>query len=248
MKRTIRLLAAPAAALLLLSACGSSADETEKEAPARASAAPADEGAGQEDESSASEDDGAGTEEDVEGDAIDDGGESDVAEFDGERLTLDVDALINGTMPASGTYFLEGLTGVKVLAEVGATGPDELEAYRESVGADPVTYIRFDVDNREGSEEIGMYNFAMYDEDGAEYLFSPITDNTNEWTKDLDSLDEEQWDRSEALDDADLGENAAVGQRNEQWLVGPADLPDEVTVASAIAETFADEFVPFPVK
>lgn len=242
MKRTIRLLAAPAAALLLLSACGSSIEAPETGAPA--SSAPAGETTEQEDESN----EAAEGEEAAEGDAIDDGGESDVAEFDGETITLDVDAVINGTIPTTGTYFLEGLTGVKALAEVGAAGPAELEAYRESVGADPVTYIRFDVDNRGGSEEIGMYNFAMYDEEGTEYLFSPITDTTNEWTKDLETLNDEQWDLNEALDDADLGDNAAVGQRNEQWLVGPGDLPDEVAVVSGTAETFADDFVPFPVK
>lgn len=242
MNRTLRLLVAPAAALLLLSSCGASSEEPENSSPTSASAEKSEEATGGDSEGTGADD------EDVETDAMDDGGESDVAEFDGETLTLDVDAVINGTIPTSGTYFLEGLTGVKALAEIGATGPDELEAYRESVGADPVTYIRFDVDNRGGSEEIGMYNFAMYDEAGTEYLFSPITDNTNEWTKDLDSLNDEQWDLNEALDDAGLGDNAAVGQRNEQWLIGPADLPDEVSVASATAETFADEFVPFPVK
>lgn len=43
-----------------------------------------------------------------------------------------------------------------------------------------------------------------------------------------------------------LGGNASVGQRNEQWLIGPSELPDEVSVMHTQAEGFADEFYPLP--
>lgn len=242
MNRTARAAALAATTALLLAACGGASEpaagpaETTSEAAAESRPAPA---------ADATEDPAA--EDDASAPATDAAGNETTVQFGDETLEYDMDGMVAGAYPAEGRYYLEGMTGVKVLAEVGAEGPAELEAFRESVGADPVSYVRFDVDNREGTEEIGMYNFAMYDADGKAYEFAPITDTTNEWTEDLGGYNDEQWDLSDDLDDADLGGNAAVGERNEQWLVGPADLPAEIATSHATAELFADEFYPMPV-
>ncbi|WP_087485516.1 hypothetical protein [Brachybacterium massiliense] len=238
MKRTLRLLAAPAAALLLLAACGGTPD-AEEVTPTDADGATAE----QPDAPSAESTDA----EEPEGDAIADGGESDAAEFDGESIALDVDAVANNAVPTRGSFYLEGMTGVKGIAEIGVEGPEDIERMRELVGEDPVTYIRIDVDNRDGTEEIGMYEWLMYDADGNEYAFQNLNNQAVEWDEIIDDgsdLDLEVNDLAWEIE----SESANVGQRNEQWLVGPGDLPDEVSFMSASTSLFADEFVPFPVK
>lgn len=51
----------------------------------------------------------------------------------------------------------------------------ELEEYRQDAGADPVTYLVADVDNRDGSEPVGMYQVQAFDEDGTKYEFSDVS-------------------------------------------------------------------------
>lgn len=256
MKRTIRLLAAPATALLLLSACSGVADEAAPDDPTSVEDAGADVKVDESDSWPIVEDEDGSVVENPEDQSLDDGGDDtaseegniDTIESGDKTLELNIDGMAAGAYPAQGRYYLEGTTGVKVLAEVGVEGPTEIEAFRESLGEDPVSYVRFDVDNRHGTEEIGMYTFAMYDAEGTEYEFVPITNATNEWGEDIEGYNDEQWALSDDLDDADLSGNSAVGERREQWLVGPADLPDDVTTSYAQAELFADEFIPMPVR
>lgn len=63
----------------------------------------------------------------------------------------------------------------------------EYEELRESVGADPVTYLTVDVDNRQGLEGANMYQVLAYDESGREYEFNGIDDQLNEWQSTIDT-------------------------------------------------------------
>lgn len=255
MKRTVRLLAAPASALLLLSACSGAADE-----PAAADRTAVEESVDTEtdveDESGSwpiVEDEEGNIVDDPEDEPMDAGeGATDEAGnqtsfvFGDDEYEFDMNALLNGAYPSNGTYYLEGMTGVVALAEIGAEGPAAVEGLRDSVGEEPLTYIRFDVDNRQGTEEIFMLELNMYDADGNEYTFETITSTTNRW---IETADYEYTDEQSAFADEIVDfDSAAVGQRTEQWLVGPGELPDEMTIVHAIAETFTDEFYPMPVR
>ncbi|MGO2361179.1 MAG: hypothetical protein ACTH6N_08605 [Brachybacterium tyrofermentans] len=262
MKRTFRLLAAPAAAMLLLASCGTTdepapAEDTVAQDEAQADAEPSDAGG---EEKSSAEIQAEHAEENPDGLPMDDGGDDtegsgnvDSVEFDGVTLDLDVDALANAEVPTNGRFYLAGATGVVAIAEVGAEGPEDLERLRQGTDSDPVTYIKVDVDNRSGSEEIGMYEWSMYDAAGQEYPFQSAQAAKVEWGEAIDADDDGIVDSDEMQEMYDLsGEidypNAAPMQRNVQWLVGPADLPDEVVGMAATAEGFADTFAPFPVK
>lgn len=51
-----------------------------------------------------------------------------------------------------------------------------IEEYREDVSADPVTYLIADVDNRDGTDSINMYQVTAFDQDGTSYEFSGISE------------------------------------------------------------------------
>lgn len=253
MNRTARAAAVTAAAALLLAACGSS--EPAETGPEQETSA--EHTTDESDSWPIVEDEDGNVVENPEDEPMDDGGETPVdgstdelgnqisVIWDDEELMFDMDALTNGEFPTSGSYYLEGTTGVKILAEVDAEGPAAMEGLRESFGAEPLSYIRFDVDNREGTEEILVLELNMYDAEGKEYTFKTFTNYSNEW---LEATDYRVTEEQETLLD-ELGdvEGANVGQRNEQWLIGPADLPDEVAHIQAHAEVWADEFYPVPV-
>ena len=82
-------------------------------------------------------------------------------------------------MPA-GEYTAQAEAGGTIVMQIPANTDNELisqiEAYREAVNADPVTYLTADVDNRQGHESIGMRNVYIYDKDGNEYQFSGVSE------------------------------------------------------------------------
>ncbi|WP_122940940.1 hypothetical protein [Brachybacterium sp. EE-P12] len=150
MKRTIRLLAAPATALLLLSACGS-ADE-----PSNATPTEAEENVDSQAEA-ADESDSWPIVEDEDGNVV----ENPEDESGAFSLTDE-------------PFFASTVTGAQITMTMDAQ-PDAseeiawLEQYREDAGGEPVSYILSDVDNRDGSEPINMYNISVYDEEGLEW-------------------------------------------------------------------------------
>lgn len=70
--------------------------------------------------------------------------------------------------------FASTSTGAQITMTVDAQPSDDdeiawLEQYREDVGGEPVTYVLSDVDNRDGSDLVNMYNISFYDEEGLEW-------------------------------------------------------------------------------
>ena len=242
MTRTARAAAIAAAATLLLAACvGNSGPATETTPAAEVDVeASAEETTDESDSWPIVEDEDGNVVENPEDQPV-------VAEFDGEEYELDLDALEDSKMPTTATYYLEGMTGVTAIAEIGADGPEQLEEMRQLVGAEPVTYIRIDVDNREGTDEISMYEWFMYDADGNEYAFQGAASQALEWDEVLDDGSDADLAANDLAWEIE-SESANVGQRNVQWLIGPADLPNEVAVMSAKSSQFIDEFYPMPVR
>lgn len=120
----------------------------------------------------------------------------------------------------------------------------ELEEYREDVNADPVTYLIADVDNRNGSESINMYQVKAFDEDGNSYEFSDVSAYVSEigptYTGDYEYVlpdgevldDELGFELSERNTDLhnEYLDGASPAERKTMILVHEGDdLPDEFT-------------------
>lgn len=56
-----------------------------------------------------------------------------------------------------------------------------IEAYRVKAGADPVSYLVADVDNRNGSIPVDMYMVNVADDQGRQLTFSRVTDVIQSW-------------------------------------------------------------------
>lgn len=88
------------------------------------------------------------------------------------------------SVPA-GTYRLTTASGAEITFTLPApaTHPalKAIEAYRVKIGADPVSYVVADVDNRKGTVSIDMYAVSAVDEQGREVSFSRVTDVIHSW-------------------------------------------------------------------
>ena len=62
----------------------------------------------------------------------------------------------------------------------------EIEQYRKDVQADPVTYIVADVDNREGTDSVNLYEVNVFDEDGNKYEFSDLSEYVSDIAPETD--------------------------------------------------------------
>lgn len=143
MKRTIRLLAAPAAALLLLSACSGTPEDT---TPASADAPATEVGEAPEDE------------------------EVDAAEETDQNLVYE-----------QGTFTAQNDTGAQFTIEIPAEAPEDIEAYREAVGQEPVGYIKIDIDNSDGTDNAGPSTVYIVDEAGNEHSYESAFVTIGDW-------------------------------------------------------------------
>lgn len=190
MRRTFRALAVPAVAGLLLAGCSTATpneEPTAADAPAVEATDPSD--GGESESWPIVEDENGNVVENPEGLPMDDGGDEAVTgqgnvttvEFGGDTYDLDMEALLAGTWSPDSRYFAEGLSGAKYLIEFDSEGPEELEAYREKVSAEPVSYVRIDIDNTEGMEDASAGNLIVVDSDGQEYDYESAFNAMDEW-------------------------------------------------------------------
>ena len=153
MTRTARAAALAAAATLLLAACGGSSEPAA--GPAETTTATGTEDAAEE---TTDESDSWPIVEDEDGNVVEN-----PEDEPAETFSLREEP-----------FFASTATGAAITMTMDAQ-PDSseeiawLEQYRQDAGGEPVTYILSDVDNRDGSEPINMYNISVYDEEGLEW-------------------------------------------------------------------------------
>lgn len=190
MKRTVRLLAAPAVALVFLSACSGGTDEASPVDTSPIEQAPGgDSEAAESDSWPIVEDEDGNVVENPEDEPMDDGGDDAMyvegnetsVEFDGESMELDMESMLEGTWSPDSRYYAEGVDGAKYLIEFDAEGPDDLEAYREKTGTGPVSYVRIDIDNTAGTTDAGAGNLVVVDANGQEYDYETAFIAMDEW-------------------------------------------------------------------
>lgn len=70
---------------------------------------------------------------------------------------------------------------VAVPADPDAPEVADLEAYRETVGAPPVTYLLADVDNTKGRSDINMYRVDVVEKDGSQVSATSLDDTITAW-------------------------------------------------------------------
>ncbi|TLM85356.1 hypothetical protein FDW83_02900 [Pseudarthrobacter sp. NamE2] len=83
------------------------------------------------------------------------------------------------------TYKLTTASGAEIsfLLPASATDPavEAIEAYRVKAGAEPVSYLVADVDNRRGNAPVDMYMVNVFDDQGRQLSFSRVTDVIQSW-------------------------------------------------------------------
>lgn len=170
-------------ALVGLAACSSPAPE-ETEAPAAAetsSSAPQEETETEAPKDVASLPEG-------EPDAEDDDVTAWTLTLDGTTYVVDIMNMVPGTTFAAYGY------GSPVILDLAPEAPEDIEAYRQAVGADEVGYVRLDADNREGNYDVSISKITVYDSEGNTYefesAFSPVGDWGPVWTGESNDNDE----------------------------------------------------------
>jgi hypothetical protein len=87
-------------------------------------------------------------------------------------------------MPA-GRYQLTTASGADIAFTLPTPVTDPavaaIEAYRAKVGAEPVSYLVADVDNRKGTIPVNMYMVSAFDEDGRQFTFTSVADAIQGW-------------------------------------------------------------------
>lgn len=61
--------------------------------------------------------------------------------------------------------------GAVIRMQIPSDPVTDIEAFREQVGVEPVTYMTAQIDNRSGSTGVSMYEVTLYDPDGNSYVF-----------------------------------------------------------------------------
>lgn len=270
MKRTLRLLAAPAAAILLLASCGTSdepapaEDTAAQEAPQADGEAAEDEQADDSDswpivededgnvvenpEDQPMDDGGDDTYEPLPGDIVDDEGNLVGIEFgDDEKIEFDIDATDGATPTAPGTrYYGASENGGDFIISTQIEPVANLEALREEVDEEPVSYMSVDVDNRDGVESINMYQVAVYDAAGNEYLFSGPDEIINQWRERLPE-DEQYTGDWVDVSNSYINQGASAHQRTTMILAGP-ELPEDIVAVIAMPSGVFETTTTVPLK
>lgn len=205
----IRTLAAPAALAVLLAGC-SAADDSPEDSPAAATES-------QQEPSDAGDD--TGDEADGEDPRTDDGQSEAWPEID--------DAEENGYY-SQGQYLGMNATGTGFIMDVPAVGPEDIEAFREKVGGDEIGYIKVEIDNTDGTETAGVTGAVLVDTDGQEYFYEPAFSVIGDWQDDVEDLSTDEYNASVDLYNAYLNDEARPTAKKTAWLLGPV-VPEKMT-------------------
>lgn len=146
-------------------------------------------------------------------------------------------------------------------ADPAAEEIQEIEEYRQATGADPVTYITADVDNRDGETLINMHQIEVFDAEGNNYEFNGASQFLNEWsptfTEDYeyilpngDELSEEEGSelssRGTELHNEHLDGVDVAGRGTIVLVYDGDDLPDEFTRVAVQPSGMVDTVDAYP--
>jgi len=118
-----------------------------------------------------------------------------------------------------GTYRVHATSGTELEfqlpADTSHEAVTEIDALREELGIEPVTYITADIDNRQGDTLAALPQINVYDADGTEYEFKSLPYSLPEWEPEYDDSDHywDTYDRLKELEDQydDAASPAGVG-------------------------------------
>src|SRR5690625_402199 len=118
-----------------------------------------------------------------------------------------------------GTFKVHATSGAELEFELPADTSHEavaeIDALREELGLEPVTYITADIDNRNGDTLAALPQINVYDADGTEYEFKSLPYSLPEWEPEYDDSDHywDTYDRLKELEDQydDAASPAGVG-------------------------------------
>lgn len=176
-----------------------------------------------------------------------------------EGATYEVDPADMGPYAPGDTFSLEGTEAIG-LVTFGADGPEEMTTFLSDIGLAEGSYsfIRLDVDNRQGTEKVNVTDIEVFDEAGESYEYSDafiaLNDRGPTMTYDYDYVnvegieisEEEYWSQTEQLNalSEEYGDSyVQPGQVATVWLIGPA-LPESFTSIIGIDSYYDVDFLP----
>ena len=78
-------------------------------------------------------------------------------------------------------FYAQTPYGSEITVDFTAPAPEDIEAYRQAAGIEPGSYAQVDLDNREGTDRVGIYKVVFYDEAGKAYKFDDVMNHVSEW-------------------------------------------------------------------
>lgn len=158
MKRTIRLVAIPAIATLLLAACSTTNQETEP----------------------APDQDQEQTQEQTEGEPS----ETDAEDTAAAAPDDEADPGEAGSGVGSyeqGTFTAQNETGATFTVQIPTDSPSDIEEYRQATGQEPVGYISIEIDNSSGTEDSSPSTVWLVDEEGNQLEYGSAAIVLGDW-------------------------------------------------------------------
>ncbi|MFD6176976.1 MULTISPECIES: hypothetical protein [unclassified Isoptericola] len=154
------------------------------------------------------------------------------------KTAPDVAAEDDGPPWPPGKFVASAPSGGDLMLEVPAdSAPPDVEEYRKEIDGDPVAYIEVDVDNRDGTEYVNMYEVDIFDPDGTKYEFTNVTDAIDTWTEDLPYDTNEQIDvLNEGTDLTAKYEGGASPSERKTMLLAGEEVPEEIQDIQVYAE------------
>ena len=134
-----------------------------------------------------------------------------------------------------GTYRVHATSGTELEfqlpADLDHEAVAEIDALREDLDIEPVTYITADIDNRQGDTLAALPQISVFDEAGTEYTFQALPYALPEWEPEYDDSDHywDTYDRLNELEDQYHDTASPAGVGSTILIYQGDDLPTQFT-------------------
>lgn len=134
-----------------------------------------------------------------------------------------------------GTYRVHAISGTELEfdlpADLDHEAVTEIEALREDLGIEPVTYITADIDNLQGDTLAALPQISVFDEAGTEYEFNALPYSLPEWEPEFTDDDAywDAYDQLNALQDEHHDTASPAGVGSTVLIYQGDDLPTQFT-------------------